>query len=431
MRSNRTADRQDEMTTRTQEERRAFEANVGKSYVYRLLMDCSLTTPIWVLYLRDERGFSLAQITLMEVPLFLLITFAEIPTGAVADRFGRKFSLMLSSGIMALAVFVYGIATNYVVILISNLAWGLAFTFRSGADTALLYDSLKHAGREDDFSRINSRFWALGSTAMLAGLLLGAPIAAATSYTFAITVSAIIAACALPVALVMHEPKHTLEHAREPYVRTLVSGVRNAWRNPPLRWIFVYSGIVTAGAVGPLLLFQQPWLAEHGIGTANLGLWQAPVQAAEILSALAAGWLLSGLGERGAFLALPVTLFLCGIALAGIDHVWIAVAFVGMALVRGVHNPVLASYVNRRIDSRRRATVLSVQAVVANATLAGAWPLGGLVADTFGLQAVFLLFATATLVLGASALLQWARAEREGMTRAETHGLNIEAVRVA
>jgi diguanylate cyclase (GGDEF)-like protein len=40
---------------------------------------------------------------------------------------------------------------SYLVILVSNLAWGLAYTFRSGADTALLYDSLKEAGREGDF----------------------------------------------------------------------------------------------------------------------------------------------------------------------------------------------------------------------------------------------------------------------------------------
>src|SRR5262245_1567134 len=58
-------------------------------------MDFSLTAPIWVLYLRDERGFSMAQITFMEVPLFLLIVFAEVPTGAVADRYGRRISLLL------------------------------------------------------------------------------------------------------------------------------------------------------------------------------------------------------------------------------------------------------------------------------------------------------------------------------------------------
>jgi MFS family permease len=398
------------------DDRRAFEANVGKSYLYGFLMDLTITAPIWVLYLRDERGFSLAQITLLEVPLFLLIVFAEIPTGAVADRFGRKVSLMIGSGVLALAVFVYGIASSYVVILISNLAWGLAFTFRSGADTALLYDSLKQIGREGDFQRINGRFWALRSIAMVAGMLLGAPIAAATSYTTAITLGALVAACALPVALSMHEPRRTRDDGHDPYLRTLVAGVRDAWRNPALRYVFLYSGVVGAGAAAPVLLFQQPWLAGHGVVTADLGLWQAPVQAVEVLGALAAVRLLIRLGERGAFFALPLTLCLCGVALGCVDWVWIAVAFLGMGFVRGLHNPILASYVNRRIESARRATVLSVQSVVGNTFMAVTWPLGGVVADTFGLRTVFLAYAAGSLVLAGGALVLWDRAERSSHT---------------
>jgi MFS family permease len=401
------------------EDRRAFESNVWKSCAYTALMDLSLSAPIWVLYLRDARGFSLTQITLLEVPLFLLIVLAEIPTGAVADRFGRRVSLMLASGILSLAMFIYGAATSYLVILVSNLAWGLAYTFRSGADTALLYDSLKEAGREGDFQRINGRFWALRSSAMLAGLLLGAPIAAATSFTVAITLGAILHGCAFVVALSMHEPRHARKHAGEPYLRTLASGVRDAWRKPTLRWIFLYSGVVGAGAAGPLLLLQQPWLAEHGVRTAELGLWQAPVHAAEVLAALAAGWVLSRLGERRAFLALPVTLSLCGVALARIDHAWIAVAFLGVALARGLHHPVLAGYVNRRIESRRRATVLSVQSVAGSVAMALAWPFAGAVADVFGLRGAFLMYASGTLALAGGTLLLWNRTEREGAARSE------------
>ena len=398
---------------------RLLERNVGKSYLYAFLMDLSLTAPIWVLYLRDARGFSLTQITLLEVPLFLLIVFAEVPTGAVADRFGRRLSLMLASGILALALFVYGVATSYFVILISNLAWGLAFTFRSGADVALLYDSLKDSGREGDFQRINGRLWALRGAAMLAGLLLGAPIAAATSYSFAITLSAALSGCAFPVALLMREPMRAPERARDPYLSTLLAGAREAWRRPPLRYVFAFSGIIGASAAGPLILLQQPWLAAHGVGTARLGLWQGPVQAAEIFAALAAGRLLSRLGERRAFLAVPLTLFLCCAALAGIDRRSAAVAFLGVASMRGLHNPLLAGYVNRRIESSRRATLLSVQSVAGNVAMAVAWPLAGVAADAFGLPGAFLMYAFGALALGGGALLLWDRADREDCARSQ------------
>ena len=242
------------MTTLSETERGAFAANVRKSYLYAFLTDLPLTAPIWVLYLRDERGFSLAQITLLEVPLFLLIVFAEVPTGALADRFGRKVSLTLGSAMLALAVFVYGIATSYLVVLISNLVWGLAFTFRSGADSALLYDSLKEAGREGDFQRINGRFWALRSTAMLSAACCSArrsPLRPATP--FAITLGAAIAACcAVPRgAADARAAARSGTRRASPTARTLASGLRDAWRRPPLRYIFLYSGLVTAGAVAP------------------------------------------------------------------------------------------------------------------------------------------------------------------------------------
>jgi MFS family permease len=391
----------------------AFEANVRKSYLYRFLMEFQLWLPIWVLYLRDYRGFTLTQINLLDTPFFLLIILAEVPTGAVADRFGRKVSLMLGSGFFAIAVFVFGIADNYLIILVSYVAWGLALTFQSGADSALLFDSLKQAGREDDFQRVTSRLWALRSVAALVAILVGAPIAEATSYTFVITLSAAIALCALPVALFMHEPRHTLEAQPEAYFRTLFTGVRDAWNTPTLRYIIFFSGLVAMGAFAPMM-FEQPFLDDHGISLGNVGLWQAPVRGAGIATALLAGWFLARLGERGTFFAMPVVLGISGFALAGIDRAWIFAAFLGMGAVAGLQNPALARYVNIRIPSERRATMLSVQSVAASIALS-LQPIGGFIADTWGLRAMFLMYAILTLTGGLAVLSLWNRAERREM----------------
>ncbi len=398
----------------------AFEANVRKSYLYRFLMELQLWLPIWVLYLRDHRGFTLTQINLLDTPFFLLIIVAEVPTGAVADRFGRRVSLMLGSGFFAIAVFVFGIADNYAIILVSYVAWGLALTFQSGADSALLFDSLKQAGREDEFQRATSRLWALRSVAALCAILIGAPIAEATSYTFVITLSAGIALCALPVAFFMHEPRHTLETEPEAYFQTLFTGMRDAWNAPTLRYIIFFSGIMSMGAFAPMM-FEQPFLDDHGISLGNLGLWQAPIRGVGIATALLAGWFLSRLGERGTFFAMPVVLGIAGLALAGIDRSWIFLAFLGMGAVAGMQNPVLARYVNVRIPSERRATMLSVQSVAASIALS-CQPIGGFIADTWGLQAMFLMYAILTLAGGLGVLLLWDRAERREVAAREAAG---------
>ncbi len=390
----------------------AYEANIRKSYLYRFLMEFQLWWPIWVIYLQRERGLSLTQITLLDLPFFLLIVLSEVPTGAIADRFGRKWSLMLGSSLFAVAVFIFGIAESYPLILLSYGAWGLGLTFQSGADVALLFDSLKAVGREGEFQKINSRLTALRSFSVLLAILIGAPIAEATSYSFAIILSALIALVAVPVALSMHEAKRQVRDASERYLQTLASGIRDVWRHAPLRYIVLFSGIIGMATFTPMI-FQQPFLDHHGVGTGDLGLWQAPVRGAGIIAALLAYQFVARIGQRGAFFALPVMLIVANLALAGIDYGWAAAAFLGMGLVAGLNPPIIATYVNNRIPSERRATILSVQSVVQSGIIAICEPIGGIMADQYGLRAVFLTFALLTVLCAFPLLLLWMRAERQ------------------
>lgn len=401
-------------------ERRAstgLARNVPLSFVYAFLMDFSMTAPIWVLYLRDERGFSMTQITFLEVPLFLVIVFAEVPTGAVADRYGRRISLVLASAILAVSMYVYGVADDYALILVSNLAWALAFSFRSGADTAMLYDSLSALGRAGEFQRTIGRLWALRSAAALGGLLLGAPIAAATSYSFAIVLTAAIVAVAMGVALFMHEkPREAVAESAEnvpkaSYLRTLSAGVREVFDKPVLRALFVFSAVVAVAAAAPLQLLQQPWLTAHQVATSKLGLLQAAAHGAAVVAALTAAGLLARLGLRAAFTILPLGLFLfCGL-LGIIDHLFAGVAFLGIASMAGLHAPLLSDEVNRQIEGEHRATALSVSQMFSNVLMAMLWPLVGVSVDGVGLQPVFLAYALGALVLGGWSLRVWVRAE--------------------
>lgn len=392
--------------------------NVPLSFLYAIFMDFSMTAPIWVLYLRDERGFSMTQIAFLEVPLFLLIVFAEVPTGAIADRYGRRISLVLSSSILAVSMFIYGIAEDYLLILISNLSWALAFTFRSGADTALLYDSLKALAREGEFQRIISRLWAVRSGAALGGLLLGAPIAAATSYSFAIVLTAGVVAVSMVVALLMSEARADASAAVDPvgrrdYFGMIRASVREVFDKSVLRALFLFGAVVSVAAAAPLYLLQQPWLAAHHVATSNLGLLQAAAHGAALVSALAAPALLSRLGLSAALATLPLGLFLsCGL-LATLDHVSAGIAFLGVASVAGLLEPLLSDEVNRRIESARRATTLSVKQMFSNVLMAMLWPLVGSSVDRVGLHPVFMAYALGALVVGGLSLRTFLRAGAE------------------
>jgi MFS family permease len=246
--------------------------------------------------------------------------------------------------------------------------------------------------------------------AALLAILIGAPVAAMTDFTPVITFSAVVAVLATPIAFTMHEVRRDADAPHDPYFRTLIGGLREVWELPRLRYIILYAGITSAAAFSPQV-FQQPFLSHHGVPVGSLGVWQAPVRGAGVLSALLAHRFLAVSGQRGAFFAMPVTLTLCSLAVAGIDHSWVFVAFLGMGVVAGMQSPLLATYINKCIPSERRATILSVQSVVGNLIYAGIWPLNGVVADAFGLRALFLMFAVLTAVFGLASAALWSRAE--------------------
>ena len=130
-----------------------------------------------------------------------------------------------------------------------------------------------------------------------------------------------------------------------------------------------------------------------------------------MLAALATPWILSRAGERGAFFSMPITVAIACFALAGIDALWIFPAFFLLGAVHGLLQPVLGTYMNKHIPSERRATMLSVQSLAASIALS-LQPIGGFVADSWGLQAAFLKYGLLTLIGGTWALLLWDRAER-------------------
>ena len=76
---------------------RAAAANIRRFYELRFITHFQLWMPIWILYLQDSRGISIAQILLLDAAFEIMMLVAEVPT-VVADRWGRRRSMVLESG---------------------------------------------------------------------------------------------------------------------------------------------------------------------------------------------------------------------------------------------------------------------------------------------------------------------------------------------
>src|SRR4026208_667157 len=89
-----------------------FASNIPRYFVYTALkgFGFGLFLAVWVIYLQQQRGLSLSQAALIDVTFFVAAAFAEVPTGIVADRFGRKTSLTAGAALMSLGVLSWTVA---------------------------------------------------------------------------------------------------------------------------------------------------------------------------------------------------------------------------------------------------------------------------------------------------------------------------------
>src|SRR5204863_3656000 len=87
-----------------------FAPNIPRYFLYTALkgFGFGLITAMWLIYLQQRRGFNLTQATFIDVAFWIAATLGELPTGVVADSYGRKASLAAAAALTSPSTFVWG-----------------------------------------------------------------------------------------------------------------------------------------------------------------------------------------------------------------------------------------------------------------------------------------------------------------------------------
>jgi MFS family permease len=208
---------------------RVYSGNVPRFLVYRAGISISFWLPIWVIYYQ-QRGLSLIEIGILESATWIVLALAEIPTGALADHFGRRLCLASGALLMGLAVFavtVPGPALSPIFIA-GSILWPTAYTLVNGADNALLYDSLVADGRESHFRRVFGQAAAIQQATQGVTSLIGAWLAT-FDIALCFTLTAVAGIVSAGLALTLHEPpRESASARRDSYWTTLGHGLQIA-----------------------------------------------------------------------------------------------------------------------------------------------------------------------------------------------------------
>jgi len=312
--------------------------------------------------------FWLKFMTISEVGLFDAIAFGiamvvEIPSGAVADLLGKRKTLILASVLSTLGAFVMAIGTTKWAMFYGNLAFIAGFSFLSGADEALAYDSMVEAKKEVHFDSVASKAGMLAMFATVFATAFGGFLYGLNErfpwYAIVITNCITIVICFLFVEPRIDTEKFNLSI----YFKQLILGFKELL-TPQLKKFFLLfatlSGVFYMYDTG----FIRPTIATNfGFD----GVWQSyAVSVLTVVAALVVGALphirkrvSDRVGLLTLLMILGVSFFLATFHVSMMTGFFVLTA---ISIAGNLTTPWISIVVNKRIDSKYRSTTLSTLA---------------------------------------------------------------------
>jgi len=374
--------------------------NVTKLAMAYFFATLYLYIPVGTLYLQSK-NLNYVQINSLWGIIVGTMFLTEVPTGVIADRLGRKRSINVALALQVLGEVVYIFADSYWPFALAAMIGGLGFAFASGSLEALVYDSLKTKGREDEMSKAMGF---IGSAQRLANLLAfavgGLLVVNLTQERFVLAIA--VTACAVAVgwlvSLTLEEPPIELKQGdSDSSLKLLVDGVKTLRNDKQFRGL-VLLALATIPFSDYLLNLYQPRFVNVGVPPIWLGLALALASGISIFGARYAYWLEERLGTKASLLlvtGLPGVLYL---VMAIVVHpVFTVLAFCTLYSSMSLKGPIFSGHLNKHIESKNRATVLSLISMFSGIYVALMGLLIGRIGD-FSLTYAFIFMGTTVLV---------------------------------
>ena len=324
--------------------------------IYVATCNLAFIGPIWVAFCALELGMSWTQIMVIEAISALTSFIAEIPSGALADRIGRKRCLLLGLSLATLSMLLLSVTRGWVMFLISDIICYVGSSMVSGSDQALLHghldpgDEKRHKAFEWILAKSDIWLYLISSPMALLGGIIGY-----WSFRAAFLVQAVWMVIPIITVCLMEEKPYQ-KNSRS-YIATGLEGIRVVWNTPLLRWIAIYSSFLM---IGLSHIVYQPYfgLCQMPIWSYGLAYLGFNLFAAATLSQVKRlEKLLTG---TGVLVAMGVTRVLTWVAMIAWQPQLGALFILGEQFTRALRRPVMDSLINKHIqDDSLRATVIS------------------------------------------------------------------------
>ena len=380
--------------------------------VYRALFGAGLYLGVTTFTLALIDRIDAGPLTLALVGTTLEITYslAEVPTGVIADRYGRRRSIIIGLVVLA-AGFCLTAVPQLAIVLAAQVLFGVGWTCLSGADVAWITDEVGEDAARPLYAA-GTRAELLGS---VAGITVGAGIGQLSLWLPLIVAGAVFVGTAAWLALRMPETAPRLTHEERLTVTETLRRTRASVRARPVVAVALAMMVAAGlGGEGVDRLWQFHLVGDRA-GEASTIFAVAALFAAGLLAGAGAAAYVGRHLENDDPQLVRRLLALANAGIAG-SVLLLAIApwpvaaaalIVTNALRHGCE-PLVTAWVNRGADPAARATLNSLVGQAESLGEVAGGPLLGGIGSIAGTPAA-LMVSAATFGVGSIVTARWRR----------------------
>lgn len=221
-----------------------------------------------VFFLFFFQHLSLTQFFKLSAVYYVSVFLLEVPSGYFSDTFGRRITLLIASAFAITAYLIFIFASSFLPFALAQFALAGFFSFKSGSDNSLLYDSLQTLGRQSEYAVREANATRFSMLALAFAAFTGG-VSGLVNLTIPYALSLLGAVATLVLVLQFSEPPRAEKAA--PLLKQLGKCLASL-KHPALLWLFAFFVIafslqhVPAEFNQPYIkLLQKDWFSESDI----------------------------------------------------------------------------------------------------------------------------------------------------------------------
>jgi MFS family permease len=367
-----------------------LKRNVSVSYLYNFLLQLNITSAIWVLYLAFK-GMTLIEIGLLESIYHLTGLIFELPTGAIADVYGKKFTIILGRFLDIISCILMIISNSFLGFALAFILGSASRNLNSGAAEALVYDSLKGLGQEMKYKKIWGNLAFVMSIAQGIAVLLGGILADMT-FLYAYILGGIIQIGAFITSFSFNEPETNKEpHKGNPLLNQMITSVKVLKVRKVIFYLILFSALI--GSLETTVFFySQKYFSDLNYSKTIIAVICALSSLLEAICSKYAYKFEQLLKFKGTLVSIAAINIFALSGLAFVKSLSI-IFFLLTSVSGGLAFTIFSDYINSAIPSEHRATILSFDSLCFSIFMICVFPLFGVLAEKIGISITFGIIA--------------------------------------